>query len=79
MHGQNQTMVTEFCTNSKVVSSEFSVMKNIAAPCFLSSLPMKLICFFKSGFSNSVCLLKSIAINFQCFEKYSKSNKLPVV
>ena len=27
-----------------------------------SSLPMKLICWFKSGFSNSICLFKSIAI-----------------
>ena len=30
-----------------------------------SSIPMKLNCCFKSEFSNSVCLLKSIAINLK--------------
>ena len=53
----------EFYENLKVVSSDFSMMKNIAAPLSSSSLPIKLIYCFKSGFSNSVCLLKSIAIN----------------
>ena len=57
-----QTTVTAFSENSKVVSSDFSLIKNIAAPLYLSSLPKKLICCFKSRFSNSICLLKSIAI-----------------
>ena len=64
MHSQNQTTVAAFCLNSKVVSSDFSLIKNIVAPSFRSSLPIKLICCFKLGFSNSICLLKSIAINF---------------
>ena len=45
-------MVAEFCLNSKIVSSDFPVMKNIC--CFNC---------FKSGFSNSICLLESIAIS----------------
>ena len=64
-------MVAKFCLNSEVVSSDFSVIKNIVAPSFLSSLPIKLICYFKSEISNSICLFKSIAINLQCIEKYS--------
>ena len=63
MHGQNQTTVTAFCQNSKVVSCYFSMMKHIVAPSCLPNLPMKLICCFKSGFSNSICLLKAIANN----------------
>ena len=55
-------MVTEFCENSKVVCSDFSMIKNIVT-LFSSSLPKKLICSFKSGFSNLICLLKSIAIS----------------
>ena len=47
----------------KVASSAFSMIKNIVAPNFLSSLPMKLISCCKSGFSNSIRLLKSIAIS----------------
>ena len=54
------TIVTEFCIKSKVVSSEFSIMKNIVAPVFLKSLPIELVC---CGSFNLVCLLKSIAIN----------------
>ena len=53
-------MFTEFCKNSKVVSSDFSMMKNIVAPVFFKSFPIKLIC---CGSFNLVCLLKSIAIN----------------
>ena len=53
--------MTEFCEKSKVVYSFFSVIKNIVASS--SSLQIKLICHFKSGFSNSICLLKSIAIS----------------
>ena len=56
-----QTTVTEFCEKSKIVSSIFSIIKKIVA-LFSSSLPMKLIYCFKSRFSNSICLLKSIAI-----------------
>ena len=55
-------ILTEFCENSKVVSSDFSMMKNIVA-LSSSSLSIKLIYCFKSGFSNSLCLLKSIAIS----------------
>ena len=57
----NQTMVVELCVKSKVVSSDFSMMKNIVAPPS-PTLPIKLICCFEPGFSNSSFLLKSIAI-----------------
>ena len=63
MRSQNQKTVAVFCEKSKIVSTDFSVIKNIVGSLFLLSLPMKLICCFKSGFSNSICLLKSIAIN----------------
>ena len=53
-------IVTEFCGNLKAVSSDFSMIKNIAAPLLLESLPIKLIC---CGSFNVVYLLKSIAIN----------------
>ena len=52
--------VTEFCEKLKVVSSDFSLIKNIVAPGIFESLPVKLIC---CGFFNLVCLLKSVAIN----------------
>ena len=55
-------ILTEFCKNLKVVSSDFSIMKNIVA-LSSSGLPIKLICYLKSGFSNLICLLKSIAIS----------------
>ena len=36
---------TEFCENSKVVSSDFSMMKNTVTPLFSPSIfPIKLIC-----------------------------------
>ena len=53
-------MFTEFCENSKVVSSDRSIMKNIVAPVFRESLPIKLIC---CGSFILVCVLKPIAIN----------------
>ena len=56
-------MHTEFCKTLKVVSSNFSMMKNIVAPLSSSSLLIKLICCFKSEFSSSISLLKSNAIN----------------
>ena len=56
-------MLTELFENSKIVSSNFSMMKSIVALLSSSSLPIKLICCFKSGFSNSICLLKSIGIS----------------
>ena len=59
---QNQITVTAFCENSKVVSYDFSIIKNIVAVVSSSSLPIKLICCLKSEFSNSIYLLKSIAI-----------------
>ena len=46
------------------------MMKNIVASSS-SRLPIKLNCCFESGFSNSICLLKSVAISLKCFEKYS--------
>ena len=57
-----QTTVVAFCGNSKFISSDVSVIKNIVA-LSSSSLPIKLICYFESGFSKSFSLLKSIAIN----------------
>ena len=53
-------IVTEFCEKLKVVSSDFSIMKNIVAPVFFKSFPTKLVC---CGSFNLVCLLKSKAIN----------------
>ena len=54
-------MFTEFCKNSKVASSDFSMMKNTVDPlAWFSSLPIKLIC---CGSFNLVYLLKLIAIN----------------
>ena len=57
-------IVTEFCEKLKVVSSDFSVMKNIASLRVFKTLPIKLI---GCGSFNLVCLLKSIAINLQFF------------
>ena len=54
-------MFTEFCKNSKVVSSDFSMMKNNVASSS-SSLPIKLIFCFKSAFSNSICLLNLLQL-----------------
>ena len=68
--------MAEFCEKLKVVSSDFSKIKNIVAPVFLKSVPIKIICY---GSFNLVCLLKSIAINLYIFLKEAKSNKLPVV
>ena len=59
-------IVTEFSEKLKVVSSDFSMMKNIVAPVFLTSVPIKLIC---CGSFNLGCLLKSIAINLYFFFK----------
>ena len=59
----NQTTVTALFENLKVVSSDFSMIKNMVTLLSLSSLLIKLICCFKSVFSNSFCLLKSIAIS----------------
>ena len=57
-------MFAEFCKNSKPVLSDLSVIKNVVAPLFCpSSFPNKLICCFKSGSSNSIYWLKSIAIS----------------
>ena len=53
-------VVTEFCEKLKVVSFDFSIMKNIVAPLALSSFPVKLIC---CGSLNLVCVHKSIEIN----------------
>ena len=54
-------ILTQFCEKWKVVSSVFSIMKNIATS-FFSSSTIKLTCCFKSGFSYLICLLKSFAI-----------------
>ena len=53
-------IVTEFCEKLKVVSSDFSMMKNIVATVFFKCFPIKLICC--ESF-NLVCLLKSVAIH----------------
>ena len=53
-------IVAEFCEKLKVVSFDFSMMKNIVAP----SLPIKPICC--ESF-NLICLLKSIAISLCVF------------
>ena len=61
-------ILTEFCEKLRVVSSDFSMMKNIVAPLSSSSLPIKLICCFKSGFSNLICLLKSIELAYNALK-----------
>ena len=48
--------MTEFWEKSKLVSSDFSMMKNIVAP-LDSSFPIKLLC---CGYFNLACLLKSM-------------------
>ena len=53
-------IVTEFYEKLKVVSSDFSMIKNIVALSIFESLPVTLIC---CGSFNLVCLLKSVAIN----------------
>ena len=53
------TVVTELIEKLKVVSSDLSMIKNIVAPVFLESFPIKLICY---GSFNLACLLRSIAI-----------------
>ena len=45
---ENQITVTAFCENSKVAISDFSMIKKIVVFSFLVSLPMNLICCFKS-------------------------------
>ena len=59
-------ILTKFCENSRVVSSDFSMMKNFFAS-FSASLRIKLISWFESRFSNLICLLKFIAISFEKF------------
>ena len=55
---------TGFYENSKVFSTNLSVMENIVAPLSCPSIfPIKVICCFESGSPDSICLLKSIAIN----------------
>ena len=53
-------MFAEFYKNSKVVSSDFSMIKNIVATRAAQSVPVKLICY---GSLNLVFLLKSIVIS----------------
>ena len=52
--------MTEFSEKLKVVSSDFSIMKNTVAPRIFKILPIKLIF---CGSCNLVCLLKSVSIN----------------
>ena len=54
-------ILTEACENLNLVSSDFSMMKNIVVPRVFKILPIKVIC---CGSFNLVCLLKSIAINW---------------
>ena len=56
-------ILIEFCEKLKVGSSDFPMIKNIVTPLSSSNLPIKLIYCFKSGFSNSIGLLESVAIN----------------
>ena len=50
-------MVAEFRVKSKLVSSDFPMMKNIVAPSSLSSLSMKLIFILNQSFLiQFVCL-----------------------
>ena len=53
-------IVTELCEKLKVVSSDFSIMKNIVAPVFFKSFTIKKN-YFRAF--NLACLLKSIAIS----------------
>ena len=53
-------MFAEFCKNSKVVSYDFSMIKDIVALRADESPPIKLICY---GCFKLVCLLKSIAVS----------------
>ena len=55
-------ILAEFCEKLEVVSSDFSIMTNVFASSS-SRLLIKVICCIKSGFSSSICLLKSFAIN----------------
>ena len=55
-------ILKNFCENSKVVSSDFSMIRNIVA-LSSSGLPIKLISRFKSEFPNANSLLKSVAIS----------------
>ena len=64
-------ILTKFCEKLKTVSSIFSMIENVAALLSFSSVPIKLIHCFKSGFSNSNRLLKPIAISLWWFKKYS--------
>ena len=65
-------MFTEFCKNSKVVSSDFSAIKNIVTPLSCHSiLPMKLVCCGKLD-------LLQLSYNFLCNKQnlinYQSSN-----
>ena len=53
-------IVAEFCEKLKVVSFDFSIMKNIVVPLTSSTFQIKLI---SCGSFNLVCSLKSVAIN----------------
>ena len=60
-------MLTEICEKLKVVSSDFLMMKSIVA-LSSSSLPIKLICCFKLGFSNSICCLNLLQLVYNAFK-----------
>ena len=62
-------ILTEFGEKLKVVSTKLSMIKYIVAALSSSRLPMKLIYCFKSGFSNSICLLKSMQLIFDVLER----------
>ena len=64
----NQTIVAAFCECSKVVSSDFSVIKNISALLYLSSLPIKLICCLKSGFLIQFASLSLLQLVFNALK-----------
>ena len=72
----NYKTVTAFCENVKVVSSDFSVIKNIVAPLSLSSLPPKLICcsnqdfLIQFAYSNLLQLVCNALENINSLIKY---------
>ena len=51
-------MLTEFFENLKVVSFDFSMIKNIIAPSFLSNLQIKLIWFIFQTISFNTCCIQ---------------------
>ena len=60
-------MLADFVKKSKVISFDFPMMKNIVA-LSSSSLPIKLICCLKAGFSNSICCSKLLQLVYSALK-----------